>query len=50
MEKEIEQLRKRIMVLEEGLGDAETQNWRLGEKIQELESRIDWAETCLADI
>ncbi|MPM25350.1 hypothetical protein SDC9_71841 [bioreactor metagenome] len=50
MEKEIAQLKKQTLALGERLGDAENKIWRSEEKIQELESRMDWIEKLMGDI
>ena len=47
MEKE---LRETIMALGERLSDAENKIWRSEEKIKELESQVDWLQSCIGDM
>lgn len=47
MEKE---LQEKIRVLAERLGDAENKIWRSEEKIRELESQVDWLQSCVGEM
>lgn len=50
MEKELAKLQEKIMVLGERLGDAENKIFRSEEKIKELESQVDWLQSCIGEM
>ena len=46
----MEKLQETVMALAERLSDAENKLFRSEEKIKELESQVDWLESCIGDI
>ena len=47
---QMEKLQETVMALSERLSDAENKLFRSEEKIKELESQVDWLESCIGDI